>query len=113
MNSSRRGAVSLFRSVLTLTIGGWLIFAFSTSGCNKEAPPAAPAAAPAPAAPPPAPVKAPLKIAFSDWPGWTAFEIGIQKGWFKEAGVDVEVRLVRVRARRWTRSPPARSTPSW
>lgn len=34
--------------------------------------------------------KAPLKIAYSDWPGWTAFEIGIQKGWFKEAGVDVE-----------------------
>jgi NitT/TauT family transport system substrate-binding protein len=38
----------------------------------------------------PMPGKAPLKIAFSDWPGWTAFEIGIQKGWFKEAGVDVE-----------------------
>jgi NitT/TauT family transport system substrate-binding protein len=34
--------------------------------------------------------KAPLKIAYSDWPGWTAFEIAIQKGWFKEAGVDVE-----------------------
>lgn len=34
--------------------------------------------------------KAPLKIAYSDWPGWTAFEIGIQKGWFKEAGVEVE-----------------------
>jgi len=33
---------------------------------------------------------APLKIAFSDWPGWTAFEIGIQKGWFKEEGVDVD-----------------------
>jgi len=33
---------------------------------------------------------APLRIAFSDWPGWTAFEIGIQKGWFKEAGVDVD-----------------------
>jgi len=32
----------------------------------------------------------PLRIAFSDWPGWTAFEIGIQKGWFKEAGVDVQ-----------------------
>src|SRR4051812_49255689 len=32
----------------------------------------------------------PLKIAYSDWPGWTAFEIGIQKGWFKEAGVDVQ-----------------------
>ena len=44
---------------------------------------------------PPAPAKskpgaAPLRIAFSDWPGWTAFEIGIQKGWFKEAGVDVD-----------------------
>src|ERR1700759_4105169 len=43
-------------------------------------------------APPPAPAAKgpPLKIAFSDWPGWTAFEIGIQKGWFKEAGVDVD-----------------------
>lgn len=34
--------------------------------------------------------KGPLKIAYSDWPGWVAWEIGIQKGWFKEAGVDVE-----------------------
>jgi NitT/TauT family transport system substrate-binding protein len=34
--------------------------------------------------------KPPLRIAYSDWPGWTALEIGIQKGWFKEAGVDVE-----------------------
>ncbi len=33
---------------------------------------------------------APLKIAYSDWPGWVAWEIGIKKGWFKEAGVDVE-----------------------
>ena len=33
---------------------------------------------------------APLKIAYSDWPGWVAWEIGVQKGWFKEAGVDVE-----------------------
>jgi NitT/TauT family transport system substrate-binding protein len=32
----------------------------------------------------------PLKIAYSDWPGWVAWEIGGQKGWFKEAGVDVE-----------------------
>jgi NitT/TauT family transport system substrate-binding protein len=39
----------------------------------------------------PKPGKAPpLRIAFSDWPGWTAFEVGIQKGWFKEAGVDVD-----------------------
>lgn len=31
-----------------------------------------------------------LKVAYSDWPGWVAWDIGIQKGWFKEAGVDVE-----------------------
>lgn len=31
-----------------------------------------------------------LKIAYSDWPGWIAWEIGVQKGWFKEAGVDVD-----------------------
>jgi len=40
------------------------------------------------AAPPEA--SKPLRVGFSDWPGWTAFEIGIQKGWFKEAGVDVK-----------------------
>jgi NitT/TauT family transport system substrate-binding protein len=32
----------------------------------------------------------PLKVAYSDWPGWVALEVGIQKGWYKEAGVDVE-----------------------
>jgi NitT/TauT family transport system substrate-binding protein len=33
---------------------------------------------------------APLKIGYSDWPGWVAWEVGIEKGWFKEAGVDVQ-----------------------
>jgi NitT/TauT family transport system substrate-binding protein len=33
---------------------------------------------------------APLKIAYSDWPGWVAWEVAIQKGWIKEAGVDAE-----------------------
>lgn len=32
----------------------------------------------------------PLKIGYSDWPGWIAWEIGIKKGWFEEAGVEVE-----------------------
>jgi NitT/TauT family transport system substrate-binding protein len=32
----------------------------------------------------------PLKIAYSDWPGWVAWEIAIQKGWFKEEGVEVK-----------------------
>jgi len=34
---------------------------------------------------------APLKVAYSDWPGWTAFAIAEQKGWFKDAGVEVEL----------------------
>lgn len=34
----------------------------------------------------------PLKIAYSDWPGWVAWDIGIQKGWFKEAGVEVDFK---------------------
>lgn len=34
--------------------------------------------------------KEPLKIGYSDWPGWVAWEVAIEKGWFKEAGVDVK-----------------------
>jgi len=33
----------------------------------------------------------PLKVAYSDWPGWTAFAIADEKGWFKQAGVEVEL----------------------
>lgn len=33
----------------------------------------------------------PLKIAYSDWPGYTIFEVAKQKGWFKEVGLDVEL----------------------
>lgn len=33
----------------------------------------------------------PLKLAYSDWPGYTVLEVAKQKGWFKEAGVDVEL----------------------
>jgi len=32
----------------------------------------------------------PLKIGYSDWPGWVAWEVAIEKQWFKEAGVDVK-----------------------
>ena len=35
-------------------------------------------------------VAAPLKVAYSDWPGWVAWQVAIEKGWFKEEGVDVE-----------------------
>src|SRR5262249_53110152 len=33
----------------------------------------------------------PLKIGYSDWPGWLVLEIGKQKGFFKDAGVDVDL----------------------
>lgn len=39
----------------------------------------------------PAVSAAPLKIAYSDWPGYTLFEVAKQKGWFKDAGLDVEL----------------------
>lgn len=32
----------------------------------------------------------PLKIGYSDWPGWVAWEVAVDKGWFKEAGVEVK-----------------------
>jgi NitT/TauT family transport system substrate-binding protein len=32
----------------------------------------------------------PIKIGYSDWPGWVAWQVAIEKGWFKEAGVDVK-----------------------
>lgn len=34
--------------------------------------------------------KGPLRIAFSDWPGWVAWEVAIQKGFFEKVGVDVK-----------------------
>jgi NitT/TauT family transport system substrate-binding protein len=32
----------------------------------------------------------PLKIGYSDWPGWVAWQVAIEKNWFKEAGVDAK-----------------------
>lgn len=32
----------------------------------------------------------PLKIGYSDWPGWVAWQVAIDKDWFKQAGVDVK-----------------------
>jgi len=78
-----------------------LLLASTFSACSKPAPPPPPAeeksvasAAPVPSAAPaaPAPTGPTLKIAYSDWPGWVAWEIAIQKGWFKEAGVNVEFK---------------------
>jgi NitT/TauT family transport system substrate-binding protein len=88
----------------------------SVGACSKPEPPpapadtasAAPAASAAPSAAPVASASASaaapagsadapakpgqLRIAYSDWPGWVAWEIAIQKGWFKEAGIDVDFK---------------------
>ena len=32
----------------------------------------------------------PLTVGYSDWPGWVAWQVAIDKGWFKQAGVDVK-----------------------
>jgi NitT/TauT family transport system substrate-binding protein len=49
------------------------------------------ASAPAPAEAP-KPTGPALTIAYSDWPGWVAWDIAEQKGWFKEEGVNVELK---------------------
>ncbi len=36
----------------------------------------------------------PLKIAYNDWPGWVPWEIAIKKGWFEEAGVEVDFQWI-------------------
>ena len=48
----------------------------------------------------------PLKISYSDWPGWVAWQVAIDKGWFKEAGVDVKFECSTTRPR-WTPTPQA------
>lgn len=32
----------------------------------------------------------PLRIGYSDWPGWVAWQVAIEKGWIKEAGVEAK-----------------------
>jgi NitT/TauT family transport system substrate-binding protein len=49
----------------------------------------------APLAQPPSPAPAQaaaLSIAYSDWPGWVAWNIGLEKGWFDAAGVKVDFK---------------------
>lgn len=86
---------------------GIAVLSLVATACNKSEAPkpaaeekptpaasaaAAPSAVAAPSAAAPTPSGTGLKIAYSDWPGWVAWEIAIQKGWFKEAGVDVEFK---------------------
>jgi NitT/TauT family transport system substrate-binding protein len=59
------------------------------TAAKAEAPAETAKAAPAEA---PKPTGAALAIAYSDWPGWVAWDIGVQKGWFKEEGVEVDFK---------------------
>jgi NitT/TauT family transport system substrate-binding protein len=31
----------------------------------------------------------PIKLGYSDWPGWVAWQVAIDKGWLKESGLDI------------------------
>src|SRR5262245_37459986 len=75
----------------TPRLGVAIALALLAPGCKQgeSAPPPA-AGAVVEGAPASEAARPPLRIAYSDWPGWIAFEIGIQKGWFQEAGVPVE-----------------------
>ncbi|HSY10089.1 MAG TPA: ABC transporter substrate-binding protein, partial [Candidatus Dormibacteraeota bacterium] len=33
----------------------------------------------------------PITLGYSDWPGYTVMEVAKQKGWFKDAGLDVNL----------------------
>lgn len=67
--------------------------ATASAPAANATPGAAPAAASGPAVVAPATPTGPaLTIAYSDWPGWVAWDIGIQKGWFAAAGVKVDFK---------------------
>ena len=58
----------------------------SLTGCDDPKP-SDPTPSPTPT---PGTSAKPLKIIYSDWPGWVAWEIAIQKNWFEEEGIAVE-----------------------
>lgn len=112
------GGGSLRRGLLPIFVGGVLwgsacLWGGALLGCKGDTAKEAPAADPGAKAPtskvepgasattevqkltptPPAPSDAaPLAIAYSDWPGWVAWDVGLQKGWFDAAGVKVDFK---------------------
>jgi NitT/TauT family transport system substrate-binding protein len=78
-------------------VGLLVLLANAAIGCKADTPkpttegaaPAATASASAPAAVSAAPA---LTIAYSDWPGWVAWDVGLKKGWFDAAGVKVDFK---------------------
>jgi NitT/TauT family transport system substrate-binding protein len=77
-DSTYRKISEQFQSMLKFLAVLFLVIVGLQIGARAATPPVA-SAAPA------------LKIAYSDWPGWVAWDIAVQKGWFKAAGVEVEL----------------------
>ena len=79
MNARRRLAL-----LLGLTLA-------ALAGCKGPQKSAEAQAAVASASAAPSAKAEPLKIAYSDWPGWVAWDIAVEKGYFKAAGLDVSL----------------------
>ncbi|HWO12663.1 MAG TPA: ABC transporter substrate-binding protein [Polyangiaceae bacterium] len=78
-----------------------VLLASALPGCKADTPKpspegsaaaVAPGAAPSGAVPPAVSDAPALTIAYSDWPGWVAWDIGLKKGWFDAAGVKVDFK---------------------
>src|SRR5438552_7866322 len=82
MRNCKRLPFLLAPSVLTVLILLSTLLVTEKETATAAEPKAAPRAAAA---------KAALKIAYSDWPGWLVWEIAKQKGFFKDAGVNVDL----------------------
>jgi NitT/TauT family transport system substrate-binding protein len=99
MQTSRTMLVAGRRALLR-RLGAGFLFLLSPAvsvGCKSDAQkpsPEATATTVAPAAAPaaPAPSGPALTIAYSDWPGWVAWDVGLKKGWFDAAGVKVDFK---------------------
>ena len=71
------------------TICGLLSLSACDGACQGEpAASPAPSSAAAPSVAPPSP-PGPLRIAYSDWPGWVAWQVAIEERYFEQLGVQV------------------------
>jgi len=92
-----------FSSVSLLPTSRWRLFGvlpllatLAFAGCNSSSTTTTAEAPAGTAAPADAPAttgesKEPITIGYSDWPGWVAWDIAEQKGFFKKEGVDVKL----------------------
>lgn len=70
--------------ITTLSLG--VVLAMALSGCDNSAKVTAPEAEKS------AVSSKPITIGYSDWPGFVAWQVAIEKGWLKEAGLNVEFK---------------------